>query len=574
MDKESGGWVVRLSPGLPKDENCVFMKCFLSICFVLIFLSLYSQTKIINGTEVEIEKAPWTVNVRVVNTAGIKLFDRSGVIISENLVLTASHNWPDYEYKGLVVHVGGASDGVGQYYEVHRFIQHPNKDIMLLELAEPLQFGKNIQAIDYKSCADESLYAPGTSAMIYGWGRTIPDVPSQTLKLTTVGVKIISHEEANMIYGASVVPDNTIVSIGEDTIGMGGKGDSGGPLVVFDRQQNLVLAGITIYADTRNIQENSGLTIYSKVNPMIEWIDSLRCEIVGTDTVSSLGTSFELLNLPPDAILVEWTYSGLTEISSTMNRVDVVPSETGSEMNGYIKAKITTNLGTVTVVKKLIIMPRIDVDIIVRYNELASKYEIYAKTVNMKAVDNKEILKCKNIVNEVKMLGFIWTYAKNIAIGQEAIFDINPNPPKMHTVSVTKYGCDYIVRLEKSFFIQQHNNEFVTVYNEPGRISIGGAHLSFELNDSEKLQMTYAKNTVLLNTSQVSVGYLPTKIAEAKNCRVSLYSRTGSLLYSGHFDVSKGFLHINTSAFYRDFYILNIHNLDTNEVMSRLLIIN
>jgi hypothetical protein len=556
----------------------MIMKCFMSICFILINSSLYSQTKIISGREINIEQAPWTTNLRVVNTAGVRLFERSGVIISRNLVLTASHNWPDYEYDHLELHVGGASDGIGQYHTVHRFIHHPNKDITLLELSEPLRFGKNIQAIDYRSCVDESLYTPGTDAIIYGWGRTVPDVPSQSLKLRAIDVQIISREDANIIYGAPVVGANTIVSVGKHTIGLGGKGDSGGPLIVLDSKQNPVLAGIAIYADTRNIVENSGLTVYSKVKPMLEWLDSYRCEIIGHDTVSSLGASFEIVNMPHDALAVEWTHSGLTEVNSTINCLDVLPSETDEETSGYVSAKITTAAGTVTVHKELTIMPRIDVDIHIRYNAVASKYEMVAKTVNMEAVDNNEILKCKNLTDNARIFGFVWTYDRNIAIGQEVVFDINPNPPKTHTISIRKYSCDNTVRLEKSFSIRNANNEFVTVYNEPGTISIEGAYLSLDVDDSERLQMTYTKsigeNSVLVNTSNVTFENPVPQIHESGRYRISLYSRTGHLLYSVNLDSRQTPLHINTSAYYSDIYVLHIHNLDTDKVISRMLIIN
>jgi hypothetical protein len=311
---------------------------------------------------------------------------------------------------------------------------------------------------------------------------------------------------------------------------------------------------------------------------MIEWLDSHQCKILGADTVSSLGTSFELVNMPPDAISVEWTYSGLTEINSTTNSIDVLPFETEREVKGYIRAKMVTNLGTVSVYKDLTIMPRIDIDLNVRYNPVASKYEMYAKTVNMEAIDSKEILKCKNIMNEMKILGFIWAYGENIAIGQEVVFDINPNPPQRHTISVTKYNCNYSVKLEKSFFIHHANNEFITVYNEPGMIRIGSIHLSLEVDDSEKLQLTQKKrameNSIILNTSHVIIDNSFAKIVDAQNCKISLYSRTGSLLYSKYFDLGQDFLHINTSALCPDIYILYIHNLDTDDIMSRMLIVN
>jgi hypothetical protein len=553
------------------------MKYFLSICFVFIFSQFYSQTKIIGGEEIDIKDAPWTANMRIVNSAGVKLFDRSGTVISENLVITASHNLPDYEYSHLEVHVGSASGYAGQYRRVHRVISHPDKDITLLELSEPLNFDKNIQSIDYKSCADESLYAPGTKAVVYGWGRTVPDAPAQSLKLKAVDVKIISHEEANVIYHASIFSGNTIASIGDTATGMGGKGDSGGPLIVRDCQQNPVLAGITTHADTRPINENSGVTIYGKVNPVIEWIDSCKCQIVGRDTVSPLGTSFEIVNMPPNVSSVEWTYSGLVEINSTENTTEVVSSEIDREINGYISATITTDLGTLTVKKALTIMPRIDIDIDIQYNEATTKYEMIAKTVNIKTIDDEDILKCKRVMDNAKLLGFVWSHNNEVAIGQEVIFDINPNPPITHSISVSKYDCDYTLRLDKTFVIQHHNNELITVQNEPGTITVGNTSLSVDTDVDEELQMTYSKNamenSVSVNTSDVTVENPPKNIVSTGKYKVVLYSRKGSLLYSGNLDTEQGPLHINTSSFHPDIYILYIHNLEIDNVTSRMLMI-
>ncbi|MDR2287049.1 MAG: trypsin-like serine protease [Prevotellaceae bacterium] len=553
------------------------MKYFLLIFFVFIFSPFYSQTKIIGGEEIDIKNAPWTVNMRIVNSAGVKILDRSGTVISENLVLTASHNLPDYEYDHLEVHAGSASEYAGQYHRVHRVISHPDRDITLLELSEPLNFGKNIQSIDYKSCADESLYAPGTKAVVYGWGRTVPDASAQSLRLRAVDVKIISHEEANVIYHASILSGNTIASIGDTATGMGGKGDSGGPLVVRDSQQNPVLAGITTHADTRPINVNSGLTIYSKVNPVIEWIDSCKCQIVGRDTVSPLGTSFEIVNMPPNMSAVEWTYSGLVEMNSTVNTIEVVSSEINRELNGYINATITTDLGMLTVKKALTIMPRIDIDIDIQYNEVTTKYEMIAKTVNIKTIADEDILKCKHVMDNAKLLGFIWNHNKEIAIGQEVVFDINPNPPITHSISVCKYDCDYTLRLDKTFVIQHYNNEFITVQNEPGTITVGNAYLSVDTDVDEKLQMTYSKNametSVSVNTSDVTVENPPENIVTTGKYKVALYSRKGLLLYSGKFDIKHGPLHINTSTFYPDIYILYIHNLEINNVTSRMLMI-
>jgi hypothetical protein len=150
----------------------------------------------------------------------------------------------------------------------------------------------------------------------------------------------------------------------------------------------------------------------------------------------------------------------------------------------------------------------------------------------------------------------------------------------MHTIGVSKYDCDHTLSLEKTFIIQHRNNELVSVHNEPGVITVGNTSLPVADADAdvyEELQMTYTKNSiensVSLNTSDVTIKNPLEKIATSGKYRVSLYSREGNLLYSRNFDTSKGPLHISTSSFYPDIYVLHIRNLDTNNVTSRMLTI-
>jgi hypothetical protein len=553
------------------------MRCFLIVFFIFACLSVRAQSRVIGGREIDIRKAPWMANIRVVNTAGVKLFNRSGVVISENLVITASHDWPVHKYDHLEVHVGGDRESEGKHCMVHRFIHHPDFDITILELSESLDFDDNIQPIDYSACADESLYAPGTDAVIYGWGTDRLE-SSASLKLRSADVRIITKEEANMIYGASIVPDNTIVSRGE-TIQMAGKGDSGGALVVSCGMQNPVLVGITTLADTRSESENSGLTVYAKVNPIIEWIDSCKCELIGTDTVPSTGTSFKIANMPPEANSVEWTYSGLTEITSTGSSIDLIPSETGEELTGYICAAITTDSGILTLRKKLLIMPRIDVDINITYNELTSKYEMRAKIENAETANNKCPVQVPESIDDMRALDFIWIYNKDISMGKKVIFDMNPNASKIHTLGVGKHDCDHTLQLEKTFVIQRNHHEFITVHNEPGIITLESISLPTYLV-TEELQVTHTrnavKNSISVNTSKVTIENPHTigMVDKPANYEVSIYSRIGSLLYSSNFNEANDSLQINISGFPPDVYILYICNLDTSESTSRMLIIN
>jgi hypothetical protein len=425
---------------------------------------------------------------------------------------------------------------------------------------------------------DESLYVPGTDAVIYGWGKECLETDAASLKLRSADVKIISKEEANMIYGASVVPSDAIVSKGK-TMQMAGKGDSGGALVVSCSMQNPALVGITTLADTRNESENSGLTVYAKVKPIIEWIDSCRCELTGRDTVPSTGGLFEIANMPPEVKSVEWTYSGLTEINSAENFIDVIPSEISGEVTGYISAAITTNSGTLTVRKKLLLMPRIDIDIDITYNEITSKYEMRAKVENAETADSKCALQLSKSVDNMRPLGFIWIYNNDITLGKRVIFDINPNSSEVHTVGVAKHDCNHTLQLKKTFIIQRNSNEFITVHNEPGIITLESIDLPTYVI-TEELQITHTrnavKNRISVNTSKVNIENPHTigRVNKFDNYDVSIYSRIGSLLYSNNFNKSNNSLQINISGFPPDIYILHICNLDTDETMSRMMIIN
>jgi hypothetical protein len=556
------------------------MKSVLSLFFTIIFSFASAQNRIISGEIISSSDAPWMANIRVVTNTGSKLFDRSGVIISEYLILTAAHQLPDYDYDHLSAYVGDESLD-GDYHRIHRYIIHPYLDLALLELSEPLNFSNNIQAVDYISSEDETLYRPGTDASVYGWGTTIPDdINYSTYELRAAKVKLITVAEGNALLGVNDIAPDMLVSRGESKISMAGKGDSGGSLIVWNNQQKPVLAGITILVDARNISVNTGLTVYQKVKPVIEWIADNKCEILGSEVVPSSGMSFEIANMPPNVKSVDWIYSGLAEINSTTNYSEIVSSNIETETEGSIGAVITTDLGSITLSKPLHIMPRIDIDVVIGFNKVSSTYEMQVKAVNMGTLDNDEKLKCKDLVDDNKILGFIWNYSDAIEIGHEAMFKISrvfSNPLK---VSVIKYDCDHTIRLEKTFTInKQQTDEFVPVFNNPGVITVGSGELKVNTDVGDEV-LRYSKNTVTysapLETSPVKIEQLHEVQQSSKSVRykVTIYSRTGNMLYYKHFDSQYGPVHIDTSALAPDIYIVHIQNLDTEQSRSFPLIIS
>lgn len=559
---------------------------YIILTYCIFFSSLlFSQnnSRVIGGDNADIEDLPWTTNMRIINSYGIRLFSRTAVVISENLILTAAHNWPDYGHENLLVHTESSCLDIGKFYKLHRVIKHPTLDLALLELATPIIFNNKVQPIDYESSIDESLYGTGTESIISGWGVTIPNDPnSAPLCLESAKVNVISKEEANSAFGYTIVTDKTLATRGKNGIKMGGKGDSGGPLVVWDNnQQKYILAGIAKEADVRELNSNTGITVYTKIKHAIDWINGNKCIISGPDEVSSTGALFEIINLPPDVQSVEWVYSGLKQVNATENYTEVVPSDINDIAEGTISAVIKTNSGTLTLsAKKLTIMPRADISAKITYNK--GKYELKVKTLNMGTLTQEDILKCKNINDLDKLLGFVWYFGNNIAIGNEAIFDINPNSSKPYDISVTKYDCDNTLTLNKIFTIEKKNNEYIPIYNSPGNIIIGGKNIEIntDIKVSESLKMIYTKNSnpdseyvLSLDTSPVSVE-IPENITIFSDYEIKIYSRLGALMYSGKFNTDEKILNINTSSYPPDIYILKIHNLTTHTINTQKIIIS
>lgn len=556
---------------------------YVLLTYCIFFSSLvFAQSRIIGGAKTEIDDAPWTANMRIVNTYGVRLLNRSAVVISENLVLTAYHNWPTYDYSYLLVHVGGSCLDIGKYNKVHRFIKHPTLDLVLLELSTPIEFSEKIQPIDYKSPTVETLYKPGKSGFISGWGATVPDDPSSTpMCLESVDVTFVERSVANGILGYTAADENTITTLHKDPLKMAGRGDSGGPIAVWDNQQGkYILAGIAKMADVRAASSNSGITVYTKVNLAIDWINANKCELTGPSVIPSEGATFEIENLPPGTTSVEWKLSGLIKVTSTNAYIDVVPENIDAVTKGSISAVITTSEGTLTLpVKQLDIQPRADISASIVYAN--NKYQLKVKAINMGELTQEDIVKCKNISDYDQLFGFVWSYNGEIAIGSEAFFNITPNTSKTYTVTLVKYDCESTTKLEKTFTLEKKNNEYVPVSNTKGNITLGGNDMFVmsDLSVGKNINMLFSKSTPVaefqasLYTSPINIESVKWASEDSFIYNITIYSRSGSLMYSGKFDSENKTHQINTSTFPSGIYILNIQNITFQTTKSHNIII-
>ncbi|WP_184560427.1 trypsin-like serine protease [Streptomyces paradoxus] len=224
--------------------------------------------KIIGGNETTISTAPWMAQLHYYDdrgTAGTSDdigFFCGGAVVAPTKILTAAHCVKGYNWNANGAVVTGTSqlpsaDGTdlhgGTVTGVWRQWNHPSynattidNDIAVLTLPVPVK----ATPIRMTTSGDTASYAAGTSAKVYGWGRTssTSDDISETLKTATLPMQ--SDTTCAGAYGADFVKGHMVCAgkpaTGSDTGTVSAcNGDSGGPLVVNNRIVGVVSWGVT-----------------------------------------------------------------------------------------------------------------------------------------------------------------------------------------------------------------------------------------------------------------------------------------------------------------------------------------
>ncbi|KAL7644494.1 UNVERIFIED_CONTAM: hypothetical protein RMT77_005326 [Armadillidium vulgare] len=244
--------------------------------------------KIVGGRTIRRLDSPWLVSLQL-REKGIQKHNCGGVVISEDLVLTAAHCFRNHGKNSYVVRVGEfdleANEPSQEDFFIEKLFVHDdfdtkvefNNDFAVIKIAKRsgrgIRLGSSIQPVCLPSFDDD--YFSLTNCKITGWGTTNEQAEPIPERRPRAG--------AVHIYPMSTCTGETGYSMHEITSGMfcAGRmdgsvdtctGDSGGPLTCEVNGQH-ILYGITSWGKGCGRKGQPGM--YTKVTKYLRWLNSI-----------------------------------------------------------------------------------------------------------------------------------------------------------------------------------------------------------------------------------------------------------------------------------------------------------
>ncbi|MBN0046493.1 serine protease [Streptomyces actuosus] len=219
-----------------------------------------ADSVVVGGFPVDVSQGPWTVALSSRDRFGGTRAGQfcGGVLVGPATVLTAAHcmaaevlGGPPERVRDLKVIAGRTHllSAAGREVAVREVRVNPGYDAVsnagdfaVLTLAESLPQ----QDVIAMAAAGDPAYAPGTSALVYGWGDTT-GAGDYATSLHAAPVHVLSDAQCELAYPGGVEGTfraESMLCAGEV---LGGRdacqGDSGGPLVAQGRLIGLVSWG-------------------------------------------------------------------------------------------------------------------------------------------------------------------------------------------------------------------------------------------------------------------------------------------------------------------------------------------
>ncbi|WRZ90544.1 trypsin-like serine protease [Streptomyces sp. NBC_01007] len=245
---------------------------------------VHVDPKIIGGTTTTISTAPWMAQLWYFDDKGTSStaddlgFFCGGSVVSPTKILTAAHCVKGYDWKANGAVITGTSQ-LPTGSDVHggtvtapwRQWNHPSyssttidNDIAVITLANPV----TAKPINMTTSGDTTSYKAGTTATLYGWGRTTSTTQDISDTLKTATLPINSDDTCAAAYSGDFIKGH-MVCAGKPATGSDAgtvsacNGDSGGPLIVGGRIVGVVSWGV------EDCVAKGAYSVFSKVSTYV-----------------------------------------------------------------------------------------------------------------------------------------------------------------------------------------------------------------------------------------------------------------------------------------------------------------